>query len=691
MNRHMAWIAIVIGGLACLYAHWLSEMPVASSSQEAIEIADLVALTDDWSLNDVDGCDAISLHDAETGESLSRGKEIASPGRVAARRDLSLMVASPSNLCAVTNDGQPPLNRDCRPWLYTAQPRLPRGAMRSGIALGDDFATMGGVAFDGEGRLLLALARQMSSAGTGKVAGAPFYAARIRPPSTFRERAIFPRAAERLEVPGLPVEFFSRDDEGDVVAVSASGHVIVIDNNTFTERHPPIPFPNAVSNRHGYYKSQPAVNAMHATLDRRSGIVYVNRLFEGSLAAIDLQARSSYTMALPADIDFVGGVSISNGWQNTGRIAIRTERGVVLFRKRGVDQLEEIGRVALPLPSYNLADVTSLNVGPMFSARWTGSGRFIITASGNGHAEFAVIAVEDQGTDMNVVRWLTACPEVPNIPMGIFTFNGLITPSAPPTMSPTPSAAPSATPIPPTNTPTSTPTALPSPTPTRPLPTATRTPTPTPTPIYLPILLRESCTPDQQRADVVLIVDASTSMLETTAAGRSKLAAAIAAAGTFLDQLRLDAGDQAAIVSFNADAVLRTELTALRPILDAALASITPASQTCLVCGVDVAATELASARHRADNTPVLILLTDGLSNPRPASEAVQRAAKAKAAGVVIHTIGLGDTLDFEALEAMASEPDDFHRAPDAEDLAAIYAQIAVEIPCPPSRYWGRR
>jgi Mg-chelatase subunit ChlD len=180
-------------------------------------------------------------------------------------------------------------------------------------------------------------------------------------------------------------------------------------------------------------------------------------------------------------------------------------------------------------------------------------------------------------------------------------------------------------------------------------------------------------------------------MLEPTAAGRPKLDAAIDAAGTFLDQLQLDAGDQAAIVSFNADATLRAELTDDRTFLDAALASITPASQTCLVCGVDAGAAELASSRHRADNTPLLIVLTDGLSNPRPASEAVARAAEAKAAGVVIHTIGLGDTLDFEALEAMATEPDDFHRAPDGEDLAAIYAQIAVEVPCPPSRWSGRR
>lgn len=57
----------------------------------------------------------------------------------------------------------------------------------------------------------------------------------------------------------------------------------------------------------------------------------------------------------------------------------------------------------------------------------------------------------------------------------------------------------------------------------------------------------------------------------------------------------------------------------------------------------------------------------------------------------MVYTIGLGDDLDLEALEAMASRPSFFFRAPDAEDLAAIYASIAVDVPCPAARFWGGR
>ena len=133
----------------------------------------------------------------------------------------------------------------------------------------------------------------------------------------------------------------------------------------------------------------------------------------------------------------------------------------------------------------------------------------------------------------------------------------------------------------PSPTATSTATATPPPTSTA---TATLTPTPTPTlqsrPLYLPVALREVCLPSQQHVDVVLVLDASTSMLQPTERGGSKLEAARAAAAAFLGQLRLDDGDQASIVTFNSDAQMAQHLTADRGALDTALAGIEAAPQT---------------------------------------------------------------------------------------------------------------
>jgi len=256
----------------------------------------------------------------------------------------------------------------------------------------------------------------------------------------------------------------------------------------------------------------------------------------------------------------------------------------------------------------------------------------------------------------------------------------------PPTLTPSPTPSPS---------PTRTPTIVPSPTATV---TATSSPTPTPTivpgPIYLPLALTERCDPTTQRIDVALVIDASSSMGDPTRSGRPKIDAALDAARGFLDLLALDdaAGDQAAIVAFNADAQLVAPLTSDRAALGAALQSIALAPLTRLDRAVAVGAEALADAsRRRPANQPVLVLLTDGRANPVPVEVAVAEATAAKAAGVTLFTIGLGNDIDAAALEAMASTPAGFLRAPDAEELADVYREVARSIPCPASAWWGGR
>jgi hypothetical protein len=252
-------------------------------------------------------------------------------------------------------------------------------------------------------------------------------------------------------------------------------------------------------------------------------------------------------------------------------------------------------------------------------------------------------------------------------------------PSARPTSSPSPTPTPTRT-----TTPTASATASPTPPPT---PTAT----PIPHPLHLPVALREACAESIRRVDVVLVLDSSSSMLQPTGAGRTKLAAATAAARVFLDQLHLDVGDQAAVATFNADAALLAPLGADRAALDLALAGISTAQFTRIDRGIAVAHAELTGPRHRPSNTPVMIVLTDGRANPVPVSVAEGEAQTAKDAGIVLFTIGLGDDLDVEALRRMASRPAYFYAAPDAEDLADIYRGIAVAIPCPAGAFWGGR
>ena len=85
-----------------------------------------------------------------------------------------------------------------------------------------------------------------------------------------------------------------------------------------------------------------------------------------------------------------------------------------------------------------------------------------------------------------------------------------------------------------------------------------------------------------------------------------------------------------------------------------------------------------------------MVLLTDGRANDGPAP-GIAAAAAAKADGVYIFTVGLGATIDREQLRTMASRPGWFYEAATAEDLEGVYQAVAVDLPCPASRYWGRR
>jgi len=249
-----------------------------------------------------------------------------------------------------------------------------------------------------------------------------------------------------------------------------------------------------------------------------------------------------------------------------------------------------------------------------------------------------------------------------------------------PTATPTPSS---------TDTPTNTitPSSSPSPTP-------TATSTPTALPIYLPLALTESCDPRQVRIDVSIVIDASSSMREPASPGgaRTKLEATLSAVGSFLEILDFDKGDQAAIVSFNSDAWLHAGLTADRTVLEGALAAVESGYQTRLDRAVEVGTKALLNDATRAPgNEPVLIVLTDGRANPVPVDVAVELAEQAKADGITLFTIGLGEDQDVEALQQMASAPGFYLHAPTSDDLEGIYAEVARSIPCPPSTFWGAR
>ena len=236
----------------------------------------------------------------------------------------------------------------------------------------------------------------------------------------------------------------------------------------------------------------------------------------------------------------------------------------------------------------------------------------------------------------------------------------------PPTVQPTSTATPS---------PTSTVTATPSTTPT---PTATRRPEP----IYLPIGMRERCIPGERHADVALAVDASSSMVG------AKIAAARQAARLFVSLLDLP-HDQVALVAFDENARLAAPLGSTVDQLNRTLDGLATGSGTRIDRGLEVAQAELFGPRHKAGNTRVVVLLTDGRQPDE--SRTIELAAELRAQDVVLYAIGLGTDVDLPFLVRITGDPSRARQAPSTTELAAIYRQVAGEVPCPPSAFWGGR
>ena len=273
----------------------------------------------------------------------------------------------------------------------------------------------------------------------------------------------------------------------------------------------------------------------------------------------------------------------------------------------------------------------------------------------------------------------------------------------------TPTATASSTPTatatrwpPATDTPTPLPTETPTATATR-WPPATDTPTaePTATPpgrgvVYLPIVFNDHCF--KLYADVILIIDASTTMKFRTDNGTVKLDAAKQAALAFLGLLDFAADaqgrhDQAGVVWYNDRAGVALPLTNDRRLLENAIDGIAPIEGSRIDLGLEYAYRELifgAAPRRRLSNLPVMVLLSDGIPNrvPLPPGGGTQEdtiiaiSDLAKVSGIEVYTVGLGRDLRPVLLRRVASQPTLYFESPSGDDLAAIYEQIAGTIIC---------
>jgi len=632
------------------------------------------------------GCEAISHVHLDNPDQVHRGKNWAnlenpaSPGRMAAPADMRFAIASPSNTASL------------RPGLYLIDQLDPTsGEWRTRGVSAPDLFLLGAIAVDAAGEFLY---RAESDTRIGQTCGARnFWVSKYNISDVLSGQIT---EDDRVAVVSTeaPVAEIVIDEQSNVVhfvEVSCSTlmdrvapRVTTHDKLTLAAVDPGISIGDIVTP-----SREQAIGVTHAEISDNGSTIYVNGWEKAELHLVNVVSRTASSIEIPfrRRTEHTGGISLGRAGPGKSLLAVHGIDRIGVFDISDPEALVHITEMEVPPPiewtEQGILGSTGHEGGPAGTIRWTANGQYIVAAtSTRGPFEFQIY--EFDGSALHHYADIETCPYRQSN-----YGNDILTASRQPTLPP---PSPTATRATPNATASSTATATVAATSTpEPSASATAEPTPAQVRIHLPVALKERCSPKTRRQDAIVVIDTSSSMMELTRAGRAKLEAAKAAAQSYIELLSLSEGDRVALVSFDEDARTHAALTSEKKVFETALDEIRVGQQTCLPCAISQAAGELSPSKRRVGNTAVIILLTDGRSNPRPASDAVIEAQSAKEGGVVIFTIGIGDALDSDALQEMASQPAYFFVAPDAEDLGAIYKRIAVDVPCEPSRFWGKR
>jgi hypothetical protein len=195
-------------------------------------------------------------------------------------------------------------------------------------------------------------------------------------------------------------------------------------------------------------------------------------------------------------------------------------------------------------------------------------------------------------------------------------------------------------------------------------------------PVYLPLVYRPTCVPQAAPADVVLVVDRSSSV------GDEGLKEAAAHVRGVLDALDLGR-DRIGLVAFDQRASLVAPLGSSRAAVEVALSGLVAAAGTRLERGLRTGAAELGSARSLPGRRRVMVLVTDGIQvGPGDDSVVLTAAAEVRAQGITIFSLALGPHPDQELLTAISGDARRSLQTGSKDDPAAAYRALADAAAC---------
>lgn len=194
----------------------------------------------------------------------------------------------------------------------------------------------------------------------------------------------------------------------------------------------------------------------------------------------------------------------------------------------------------------------------------------------------------------------------------------------------------------------------------------------------------------EKPSDIMLAIDRSGSMALDKRDPPEPMTSVKNAALAFVGNLKT--GDRVGLVSYatNASTPADKPLTASFGDVKDAIAAVAIRSEdglqyTNIADALDKAAAEFSAGLARDEVKKTVILLTDGEATypekkgdpAYAATLAREAAAKVKASGIEVYTIGLGTKIDATLLSDIATSPKHYYRAPETADLVTVYSSIA--------------
>lgn len=183
-----------------------------------------------------------------------------------------------------------------------------------------------------------------------------------------------------------------------------------------------------------------------------------------------------------------------------------------------------------------------------------------------------------------------------------------------------------------------------------------------------------------QPIDVMIVFDRSGSMDDDNEHPPQPLNDAKSVARRFANSMRQ--GDQVGLVSYATDATLDAQLDDNHGSVISGISTIRADGYTNIGDGIKVAAAELNSSRHNPSASRHIVIFSDGEAN-RPESNAKQyaisQAANAKADGINIISVALGDEADTNLMRSIAS-PGQYYYSPTIQQMSKIYDTISKNL-----------